>query len=134
MQSWTYTREWPSNFFPPANPTCPTLLPSLVGGFSSYGPGRAPGIAKLHKLYVHPDQHRRGHGGRLLDHAEETLAAEGYVALELAVNKASRTARAAYERRGFAVREEVVVDIGNGFVMDDFLMEKRLGGTAVPPR
>jgi ribosomal protein S18 acetylase RimI-like enzyme len=94
--------------------------------FSSYGPGRAPGIAKLHKLYVHPDQHRRGYGSRLLDHAAAVLAAEDYVALELAVNKANQTARAAYERHGFVVRESVQVDIGGGFLMDDFLMEKRL--------
>ena len=104
------------------------LVDGGLVAFSSYGPGRAPGIAKLHKLYVHPDQHRRGHGGRLLDHAEAALAAGGYVSLELAVNKANQTARAAYERYGFVIREGVVIDIGEGFVIDDFLMEKRLDG------
>jgi ribosomal protein S18 acetylase RimI-like enzyme len=110
------------------------LVDGGLVGFSSYGPGRAPGTAKLHKLYVHPDEQRRGHGGRLLDHAEAVLAAEGYVALELAVNKANLTARAAYERHGFVVREGVKVDIGNGFVMDDFLMRKRLDAAVSPPR
>src|SRR5215831_2102842 len=41
------------------------LVDEVLVGFSSYGPGRAPETAKLHKLYVHPDQHRRGYGGRL---------------------------------------------------------------------
>jgi diamine N-acetyltransferase len=95
-----------------------------VVAFSSYGPGRAPRTAKLHKLYVHPDRQRRGHGGRLLAHAQAVLAAEGYAAIELAVNKANQTAIAAYQHHGFTIREAVQVDIGQGFVMDDFVMEK----------
>jgi hypothetical protein len=33
-----------------------------------------------------------------------------------------------YQRLGFAVREAVVFEIGNGFVIDDYVMEKPLGG------
>jgi len=32
----------------------------------------------------------------------------------------------AYEKHGFAIRESVVVDIGGGFVMDDFVMARSL--------
>jgi len=32
----------------------------------------------------------------------------------------------AYERYGLAIREAVVVDIGNGFVMDDYVMALNL--------
>jgi hypothetical protein len=32
----------------------------------------------------------------------------------------------AYRKNGFEVAREIVVDIGGGFVMDDFLMEKTL--------
>jgi hypothetical protein len=32
----------------------------------------------------------------------------------------------AYQRMGFEIAEAIVIDIGGGFVMDDFRMEKRL--------
>ena len=41
--------------------------------------------------------------------------------LVLAVNKQNVRAIAAYERKGFSVRESVCVNIGGGFVMDDFI-------------
>jgi ribosomal protein S18 acetylase RimI-like enzyme len=31
-----------------------------------------------------------------------------------------------YESIGFAITNEEVIDIGNGFVMDDFVMEKTI--------
>jgi hypothetical protein len=42
------------------------------------------------------------------------------------VNKRNASAIAAYRKHGFDVRESVVKDIGGGFVMDDYIMEKRL--------
>ena len=44
----------------------------------------------------------------------------------LRVNKGNPTVRI-YERAGFIIKESVVKDIGNGFVMDDYIMEKTLG-------
>ena len=48
------------------------------------------------------------------------------VTLIPAVNKQNAHAIAAYEKYGFAKREAVRVDIGNGFVMDDFIMARSL--------
>ena len=42
------------------------------------------------------------------------------------MNKHNAAAIAAYRNCGFVTREEVVVDIGNGFVMDDYVMAKPL--------
>jgi ribosomal protein S18 acetylase RimI-like enzyme len=42
------------------------------------------------------------------------------------VNKRNERAINSYRKYGFAVRETVVDDIGGGFVMDDFIMEKKL--------
>jgi ribosomal protein S18 acetylase RimI-like enzyme len=42
------------------------------------------------------------------------------------VNRNNAQAIAAYRRNGFDVAREVVVDIGGGFMMDDFVMSKDL--------
>ena len=54
--------------------------------------------------------------------------ADGAGWLILNVNKRNASAIAFYERCGLAVREAVVVDIGEGFVMDDYVMAKPLAG------
>ena len=58
----------------------------------------------------------------LLRHVIEAAQLREFSALVLNVNKRNTAAIAAYRRNGFAVREEVVVDIGGGFVMDDYVM------------
>ena len=40
----------------------------------------------------------------------------------LNVNKANN-AKNVYESQGFTVRKELVLDIGGGYVMDDYIME-----------
>jgi len=42
------------------------------------------------------------------------------------VNKRNEKAIGSYKKYGFVVREAIVDDIGCGFVMDDFVMEKVL--------
>jgi ribosomal protein S18 acetylase RimI-like enzyme len=44
----------------------------------------------------------------------------------LNVNKRNTRAIAAYQRNGYVVAERVTLDIGGGFVMDDFVMTKPL--------
>jgi diamine N-acetyltransferase len=94
--------------------------------FASYFPGEAPEEMKLDKLYVHPDHQRAGHGGRLIARIALVAAGRGFRRLILAVNKNNAKAIGAYRKHGFAVRESVTKDIGNGFVMDDYIMVKEL--------
>jgi ribosomal protein S18 acetylase RimI-like enzyme len=82
--------------------------------------------AKLDKLYVLQSQQRRGLGGLLISRACELARAAGARVLILNVNKNNAQAIRAYGKRGFALREAVVVDIGGGFVMDDYVMAKPL--------
>jgi diamine N-acetyltransferase len=101
------------------------LVGDELAGFASYGrPGEQE--LKLHKLYIHPKHQRRGLGTLLLNHVVQEARLEGYSRLVLSVNKANEAAIAAYQKNGFAIREAVVVDIGSGFVMDDFVMERNL--------
>src|SRR5215831_7699600 len=81
---------------------------------------------KVEKLYVHQDYQRCGVGSRLIACAEGAARAQRCTALILNVNKNNLQAIRAYEKNGFAIREAVVVEIGNGFVMDDYVMAKPL--------
>lgn len=81
---------------------------------------------KIDKLYVHPAAQRRGCGGRFLAQAEALARREGCEELVLAVNRNNTNAIAAYRKHGFTVREAVVKDIGGGFVMDDYVMAKKV--------
>jgi GNAT superfamily N-acetyltransferase len=94
-------------------------------GFASVGP-YAPGAMKLHKLYLLPEYHGAGIGARALAEVEQIARDDAARALVLNVNRHNSKAIHAYERSGWQVAETVVIDIGNGFFMDDFIMTKQL--------
>jgi diamine N-acetyltransferase len=84
------------------------------------------GEFKLDKLYIHPDVQRKGVGGELIAHVAARAKKLGYPCVILAVNKRNDKAIGSYKKYGFVVREAIVDDIGRGFVMDDYVMEKKL--------
>ena len=83
-------------------------------------------VMKLDKLYVHPACQRKGYGGILIAHVCDRARKHGCSQVLLAVNKGNRSAIAAYLKHGFTVAESVVKDIGGGFVMDDYIMVRRV--------
>jgi ribosomal protein S18 acetylase RimI-like enzyme len=97
-----------------------------LAGFAAYYRLDRPDELKLDKLYVHQDFHGRGVGRSLIAAVEAAAIAQHRATLILSVNKHNVQAIRAYERNGFLVREAVVVDIGGGFVMDDYVMAKQL--------
>lgn len=97
----------------------------VMVGFASLGP-HAPQTMKLHKLYLLPEYHGAGIGARALAEVEQIARDNAATALVLNVNRHNAKAIRAYERAGWHVAEEIVADIGNGYVMDDYLMKKGL--------
>ena len=95
-------------------------------GFASYERGIDARTMKLDKLYVHQVVRGRGYGAALIDHVAKAARRQGMDNLTLQVNKSNHGSVAAYLRVGFQVARTVKVDIGNGFFMDDYLMEKDL--------
>ena len=79
---------------------------------------------KIDKLYVDVAQQRGGIGGVLLAQAHRHARTLGAQMLVLNVNKHNERAIAAYRKHDFTLREAVVIDIGGGFVMDDYVMER----------
>ena len=76
---------------------------------------------KINKLYVLTECQGKGMGRALFEKAKERATETGCKAIFLQVNKANQ-AKNFYLQLGFQVREEAVFDIGNGFVMDDYIM------------
>jgi diamine N-acetyltransferase len=93
-------------------------------GFASYQQVE-PDLYKLHKLYVLSSQQGKGTGRLLVDYIINEMKKNGANALQLQVNKHNK-ARIFYEKIGFKIIKDFVFDIGNGYVMDDYVMEKKL--------
>lgn len=92
-------------------------------GFASYAHDQAGnGPTRLHKLYALPARQLHGAGRALLQHVIEAARKRGSLAVELNVNRSNK-ARGFYEKHGFRVVRDEVIDIGHGYVMDDHVME-----------
>jgi GNAT superfamily N-acetyltransferase len=92
----------------------------LVG--FAHGHTLGDGDYKLDKLYVHTDWQRHGIGGELIRAVAERARRHGHDRLVLRVNRQNQPAINAYLKHGFKVATLVVEDIGEGFVMDDYVM------------
>lgn len=93
-------------------------------GFASYQLDYPEtGTCKIHKLYLSPDVQKTGGGKALVNYIEEVALANDCTTLTLNVNKYN-PAKGFYEKVGFNNVKAEVIDIGQGYVMDDFVMEK----------
>jgi diamine N-acetyltransferase len=79
--------------------------------------------SKLHKLYLLPSYHGKGIGKALLQEVARRMREAGQQSLTLNVNKDNQKAIDFYRSQGFVEVYKEVIDIGNGFVMDDVVME-----------
>lgn len=82
-------------------------------------------IIKINKLYVLPQEQQKGLGSALIHKAIERAKQTQVTKIILQVNKAN-TAQFFYKKLGFVVQKEAVFEIGNGFIMDDYIMELSL--------
>jgi ribosomal protein S18 acetylase RimI-like enzyme len=94
-------------------------------GFASFSPLPGNKKYKLHKLYVLPDRQGKGMGKAMVDFIAEEISPMGAVALEVNVYRENKAVEF-YQRLGFTVTGETDLDIGNGFFMNDYVMEKKL--------
>lgn len=85
----------------------------------------AEGRLLLSKFYLHGSRRGRGTGRRCMEFIERIASGRGLALLWLTVNKANPTVKA-YQQMGFRIAAEIEIDIGSGFVMDDFRMEKQI--------
>lgn len=83
------------------------------------------GKTKIHKLYLLPVTQGKGYGKRLIDHISDIALKNLDTALTLNVNRYNK-AYDFYLKTGFVKTGEENIDIGNGFLMEDAIMEKIL--------
>ncbi|ADB37376.1 GNAT family N-acetyltransferase [Spirosoma linguale] len=93
-------------------------------GFTSYEfDYKGQSKSKIHKIYLLPASQGKGVGKLLINKVAELASAHGNDTLSLNVNKYNKAVQF-YERMGFVVVNSEQIDIGNGFLMDDYVMEK----------
>lgn len=73
----------------------------------------------LSKLYIKKEFRHQGIGRKAFDEIKKL----GFDKIQLTVNKYNKNTIEAYLKYGFKIIDEAVTDIGNGFVMDDYIME-----------
>ena len=78
----------------------------------------------LSKIYVLSDFRGQKIGKAAIQFVEEKAKQNKLQAIRLGVNINNANSIKAYEKLGFKTINTFVADIGNGFVMDDFIMEK----------
>lgn len=80
----------------------------------------------LSKIYLLRALRGKGLGREAMGFVVGKAREKGCRSISLTVNKNNDRSIAAYERMGFERKEALVVDIGGGFVMDDYRMVKTL--------
>jgi ribosomal protein S18 acetylase RimI-like enzyme len=80
----------------------------------------------LSKFYLLRSYRGRGYGSRAIRFLEELCRERGLKAIWLTVNRHNTSSIAVYEHTGFRTVRTQVADIGGGYVMDDYVMEKEV--------
>jgi len=91
-------------------------------GFLGYENHYEDQTTKLHRIYLVPESKGKGLGKKTLEFLNQKVQESGDSRIILNVNK-NNSARNFYESQGYKIYDEGVFDIGNGYVMDDYLME-----------
>ena len=79
-------------------------------------------LLKIHKLYLLPSQQGQGFGKLLIEHAVSVARSNGNSAITLNVNRFNKSVKF-YEALGFQITKEEDIDIGQGYLMEDYVME-----------
>src|SRR5262249_43125878 len=77
------------------------------------------------KLYLKREARGSGAGRLTMERIERFARGRGLGSIWLTVNKRNPSVRA-YQRMGFAITADLCTDVGAGFVMDDYRMEKAI--------
>ncbi|MDO4400728.1 MAG: GNAT family N-acetyltransferase [Coriobacteriia bacterium] len=80
----------------------------------------------ISKIYLYAQERGKHYASRVIEFYEQLCREEGLTAMYLTVNRDNELGIRAYLGRGFQTIQELAADIGEGFVMDDYIMCKML--------
>lgn len=83
------------------------------------------GITKIHKIYILPNKQGLGIGKKLIEYVKELSIQSEMEGLLLNVNRFNKAVDF-YKAIGFYIVFEENIDIGNGFLMEDYVMKLNL--------
>ena len=96
---------------------------SNVVGFVAYELNcNETGLLKIHKIYLLPETQGKGFGKFMIDEVIKIAKSNQQKGVFLNVNKYNN-AQFFYQKLGFIITKEEVIDIGNNYIMDDYQME-----------
>jgi diamine N-acetyltransferase len=93
-------------------------------GFASYSEEELQRW-KLNKIYVLQNQQGKGTGKFVISYIIEEIKKQNATSLFLQVNQ-HNNAKTFYEKLGFAEVDFINLDIGKGYFMNDYIMEKKI--------
>ncbi len=94
-----------------------------AGYFSFY---TNPDHLFLSKIYVKSSLRGKGLGRKAVEFIEKEAIRIGTPSILLTVNKNNQQTINTYKKIGFEITRPLIMDIGGGFVMDDFEMRKNI--------
>lgn len=80
----------------------------------------------LSKLYILKEYRGKSISSKTFEFIENLAKEKNLKSVWLTVNKNNNHAIEVYKHRGFVLIRKQVADIGNGFIMDDYVFEKNL--------
>lgn len=80
----------------------------------------------ISKIYLLSTERGKHFASSVIEFYEALCRERGFSAMYLTVNKGNELGVRAYTGKGFETIEAVETDIGEGFIMDDYIMEKRI--------
>jgi len=78
----------------------------------------------LSKIYIYLNFRGKGLSKEVINYIESVCKRDLLKRIYLTVNKYNLNTIEVYKKLGFRIIDSAVFDIGNGFVMDDYVMEK----------
>jgi ribosomal protein S18 acetylase RimI-like enzyme len=126
MLNWMYSIETLEKSFDKGNEFyCAFHNNHEVGFFELEFSNEYPNTVKLQKIYVLPSEQKNGLGTKLLQFGLIQSKNKGARNVILQVNRANKAVEF-YLKNNFCIIREEDFPIGNGYYMNDYVMEKTL--------
>lgn len=123
MLNWMYDLKQLENQFNQGHQFYVAELEEMPVGFIGIEPNHPEkGLTKIHKIYILPNQQGTGIGKILIEYVKELSIQSEMEGLLLNVNRFNKAVDF-YKAIGFNILFEENIDIGNGYLMEDYVMK-----------